>query len=374
MIATAIQEKEKTITINMDGQPVKTTVGASILEAARAAGIHIPTLCYHARLSVVGSCRVCMVQVEGMKGVVPSCATPVRDGMVIMTDTAEVLAARRMAVELLLSTHPLNCVDCESSGRCELEALAIELEVEEPRFGRALGKKPIDEKHPFIRHDPNKCILCGRCVRACREIAVNDVWSVSGRSSSSHISTFFGEPMENTGCLSCGECVSLCPTSALSTKLGKPLLGKANAKVTRTTCPWCGVGCTIELHTVGNTIIEVTSPEDALPNKGSLCVKGRYGYDFVNHPSRLTKPLVRIKPKGQGTYQEDAWKTDFREASWSEALNLVAERLSEAKERYGPEALAGFSSAKTTNEDNYVMQRFVRQVLGSNNIDHCARL
>jgi predicted molibdopterin-dependent oxidoreductase YjgC len=365
---------EKTINLNIDGRQIKAAPDASILETAREAGVYIPTLCHHPRLSVVGSCRVCMVAVEGMKGVVPACATPVRESMVIKTDTPEVLAARRMAVELLLSTHPVDCADCDSNGKCQLQSLAVDLEVEEPRFGRSLEKKPVDERHPFLRHDPNKCILCGRCVRACREIAVNDVWCVNSRSSASHISTFFDQPMENSGCLSCGECVSLCPTGSLTTRLDKPLLSTGEIKVTRTTCPWCGVGCTIDLHTIGNKIVEVTSPPEAPANKGSLCVKGRYGYEFVNHPSRLIKPLIRIRPKGESTYHEETWQMDFREASWNEALNLVARKLAETKEKHGADSLAAFSSAKTTNEDNYVMQRFVRQVLGTNNIDHCARL
>jgi predicted molibdopterin-dependent oxidoreductase YjgC len=315
-----------------------------------------------------------MVAVEGMKGVIPACATPVREGMVITTDTPEVLAARRMEVELLLSSHPLNCEDCESDGKCELQALAMELDAEERRFGYSMEKKPVDERHPFLLHDPNRCILCRRCVRACREIAVNDVWSISGRGDTSSISTFFDIPMENAGCLSCGECVSLCPTGALTAKTGKPITPSSNVKVTRTICPWCGVGCMQDLHTVGNKIVEVTSPPDAPANKGSLCVKGRYGYEFVNHPSRLTQPLIRITPKYKGNYREETWRMDFREAGWDEALDLVAQRLLEIKKKYGPQSLAGFSSARTPNEDNYVMQRFVRQVLGSNNIDHCARL
>jgi formate dehydrogenase alpha subunit len=371
-VATAT--REKTITVNIDGQEIKAAPGSSILEVAREAGINIPTLCYHPRLSVVGSCRVCMVAVEGMKGVVPSCATPVRDGMVIKTDTPEVLAARRMAVELLLSTHPADCGDCDSNSRCELQKMAIELEVEIPRFPGERERKPIDERHPFILHDPNKCILCGRCVRACREIAVNDVWTVSGRGGASTVSTFFDEPMESAGCLSCGECISMCPTGALTEKLGVSILPSGETKVTKTTCPWCGVGCTLELHTDGDKIVKITSPLDAPTNKGSLCVKGRYGYEFVNHPSRLSKPLIRVRPKNEGTYHEETWQMDFREASWNEALDLVAHRLTEIKEKYGVESLAGISSAKATNEDNYVMQRFVRQVMGSNNIDHCARL
>ena len=366
--------QEKTVTVNIDGQELKAAPESTILTVAQAAGIDIPTLCHHPRLSVVGSCRVCMVAVEGMKGPVPACATPVSDGMVITTDTEEVLAARRMAVELLLSTHPLNCDDCESNGKCELQSMAVELGIDMPRFTRVEARRPIDERHPFILYDPNKCILCGRCVRACREIAVNDVWGVAGRGNSSIVSTFFEDTMETAGCLSCGECVSVCPTGALTEKPEFSVSRTEELKTTRTTCPWCGVGCTIELHSKGNKVTKVTSPPDAPVNKGSLCVKGRYGYQFINHPSRLTKPLIRVKPKGERGYDEDTWQRDFRSASWDEALDLVAKRLLEIKDKFGSESLAGISSAKCTNEDNYVMQRFVRQVMGNNNIDHCARL
>jgi len=366
--------QEKTITVSIDNQPVKAAPGDSILEAAQAAGIHIPTLCHHPMLSVVGSCRVCMVAVEGMKGVVPSCATPIREGMVIKTDTPEVLASRKMAVELLLSTHPLSCDDCDSNGKCELQTLATELGVDTPRFPRDEERQPIDDRHPFILYDPNKCILCSRCVRACREIAVNDVLGINNRGGGSIISTFFEESMVSVGCLSCGECVSVCPTAALTEKPGFSIEPSTEAKITRTTCPWCGVGCTLELHTEGNKVVKVTSPPDAPTNKGSLCVKGRYGYEFINHPSRLTKPLIRVKPKDGGAYHEETWQTDFREASWDEALELVARRLSEIKDKFGSESLAGISSAKCTNEDNYVMQRFIREIIGNNNIDHCARL
>ena len=369
-----IATQQKTVTVNIDGRDLQVSAGASVLEAARAGGIHIPTLCHHPRLSAAGSCRVCMVAVEGINAVVPSCVTPVRDGMVIKTDTPEVLAARRMAVELLLSTHPLSCEDCDSNGKCELQKLADELGIDTLRFPRDEERKPVDDRHPFILYDPNKCILCGRCVRACREIAVNDVWTVSGRGKSSVVSTFFGESMESAGCLSCGECISVCPTGALTEKPEFAISPSSEPKVTRTICPWCGVGCTVELHTEGNRVVKVTAPPDAPVNKGSLCVKGRYGFQFINHPSRLTQPMIRIRPKTIGTYDEDFWQMDFREASWDEALDLVAKRLGEIKSNFGSQSLAAISSAKCTNEDNYVMQRFVREVMANNNIDHCARL
>lgn len=371
-MTTAI--REKTIAINIDDHHLDVLPGLSILGAAEMNGIHIPRLCYHPRLSVVGSCRVCMVAVEGMKGLVPSCATPVRDGMIIKTDTPEVLAARKMAVELLLSTHPLNCEDCDSNGRCELQSLAAELGIDTLLFPRNEEQKPVDDRHPFILYDSNKCILCSRCVRACREIAVNDVWAVSGRGGSSTVSTFFNDSLEASGCLSCGECISVCPTGALTVKPELSVSPSTKLKTTRTICPWCGVGCTIELHTEGNKVMKVTSPPDAPTNKGSLCVKGRYGYQFINHSSRLTKPLIRTGPKSTGAYDEDTWQMDFREASWDEALDLAAKRLLEIKAKYGSESLAAISSAKCTNEDNYVMQRLAREVMGNNNIDHCARL
>lgn len=370
----AAETQQKMITLQVDGQRLEVAAGQSILQAARGVGIPIPALCYHPRLSVVGSCRVCMVAVEGVKGVVPACATPVRERMVVQTSTPEVLAARRMAVELLLSTHPLDCEDCESRGKCELETLAIELGIETPRFARSRERHPVDERHPFFVYDPNKCILCGRCVRACREIAVNDVWATAGRGGGALVSTFFGEPMESAGCVSCGECITICPTAALKEKPGFFAVPSHEPKVTRTICPWCGVGCTIELHTDENRVVKVSSPPEAPVNKGVLCVKGRYGCEFISHPNRLTQPWVRSRPKGRGASPEELWPAAFSQASWEEALDLVARRLSEIKEKFGAASLAGVSSAKCVNEDNYVMQRFVRQVLGSNNMDHCARL
>jgi len=348
--------------ITIDGNELAATEGRFILEVAREAGIHVPSLCYHPRLRSTGACRVCVVEVEGGRALVPACATPVdREGMVVHTRSDRVLAARRLTVELLLASGNHDCPNCASNGRCELQDLAYELEIEHPRFPIQSPEWPFDFTNPMITRDLNKCVLCGRCVRGCQEVQVNQVIQFGFRGPHTRIVTGGDKDYADSSCVFCGECVQLCPVGAISEKQRMPY-GKAfEEKTVRSVCTYCGTGCVLDLHTINGRVVRVTGTEDAEANRGSLCVKGRFGYDFIHHPDRLTAPLIR-----EGG--------SFREASWDEALSRVAEKLGEIRDEDGPEALAGFSSARCTNEENYLFMKFMRGVLGTQNVDHCARL
>jgi len=352
----------KELKITIDGREMTATEGRYILEVARENGIHIPSLCHHPRLRSTGACRVCVVEVQGGRALMPSCATPVdRDGMVVHTRNERVLAARRLSVELLLASGNHDCPNCASNGRCELQDLAFELEIEHPRFPIQPPGLPFDNSNPMIVRDLNKCVLCGRCVRGCQEVQVNQVIQFGFRGPHTKIVTGGDNDYADSTCVFCGECVQLCPVGAIAEKQRMPF-GKAfEEKIVRSVCTYCGTGCVLDLHTINGRIVRVTGDEEAESNRGSLCVKGRFGYDFVHHPDRLTMPLIR---EGES----------FREASWDEALNRVAEKLGEIKEEGGSEALAGFSSARCTNEENYLFMKFMRGVLGTQNVDHCARL
>jgi predicted molibdopterin-dependent oxidoreductase YjgC len=350
------------IAITIDGKDIQADKGKTILEVCKANGIHVPTLCYHPRLRLVGACRVCVVEVQGARTLMPACTTPVdRDGLVINTKSERVTEARKLVVELLLSSGNHNCLYCEANGRCELQDLVYELKIENPRFPVASPNWPIDDTNPMIFRDLNKCILCGRCVRGCNEVQGNMVIDFGYRGSRAKIVTAYDKNYADSNCVFCGECVQLCPTGALveakSIYRGRPW----EAEVVSTTCTYCGVGCTIDLHIVDGKVVRATGNEDGVVNKGSLCVKGRFGYDFIHHEERLTKPL--IKENGS-----------LREATWDEALTLVADRLAQIKNESGADSIAGLSSARCTNEENYLMQKFMRAVIGTNNVDHCARL
>jgi len=350
------------VKLTIDGKEVTTSSNNTILMAARQAKIHIPTLCYHPRLPVSGACRVCVVEVEGRPALVASCAMPVAEGMVVHTRTERVMRARKLVVDLLLSSGDHNCLLCQSNGSCELQDLAYELGIETLRFPVESPGYPKDTSNAMIERDLNKCILCGRCVRACNEVQVNEVIDFGYRGGKSKIVTAWDLPYGESECVFCGECVSVCPTGALTERQAKFKARPWKLEKVRTTCPYCGVGCQLELNVAEGQVVKVTSDyRYGPPNFGSLCVKGRFGYDFIHHPERLKTPLIRDNDS-------------FREASWDEALGLVAERLSEIKTRYGSDALGGLASARCTNEENYLFQKFFRAVLGTNNVDHCARL
>lgn len=352
-----------TLTVNgkdFTGKMIEGKMGQTVLEVFRDSGIYVPTLCYHPRMLPYGGCRLCIVEIENMRGLPPSCTTPAMDGMVIHTHTKKVIDVRKTVLELLLAYGNHNCITCEQLGNCELEKLVYEHGIDTVRFKTDYVPKPIDDSHPMLIRDQNKCVLCGRCVRACLNVQVNGVIDVAGRGSDSFITTFNALPLKDSDCVSCGQCVQDCPTGALTEKKAKGLGRTWEMEKVRTTCPYCGVGCQLWLHVKDGRITRVTGVEDGAPNMGRLCVKGRFGYDWIYSGERLKTPL--IKENGS-----------FREASWDEALGLVAAKFTEIKARYGPDAIAGVSSSRSINEDSYQMQKLFRAVIGTNNIDNCAR-
>ncbi|MEW6754779.1 MAG: formate dehydrogenase subunit alpha [Candidatus Latescibacterota bacterium] len=347
--------------LTIEGQQVQAAPGTTVLQAALGAGIDIPHLCYHPRLQPSSSCRLCLVEIEGARGLVASCSCPASAGMVVRTRSERLDRARRLALELLLSDHPLDCMTCEQAGDCALQDYAYAFGLKGSRFAGEQHHYPVDSSNPFIVRDYDKCILCERCVSVCRDVQVSDAIGLAGRGFETKVAVQYDRPLQEGSCVFCGQCVSVCPTGALVEKqrLGRGRLWEME-KV-RTVCPFCGCGCNIDLNVREGRIAYVSSVPDAPVGGGSLCVKGRFGWDFVHSPDRLTHPLV----KENGA---------FRRATWEEALEVVARRLAQIKAESGPDSLAALSSAKCTNEENYLLQKLVRAALGTNNVDHCARL
>jgi predicted molibdopterin-dependent oxidoreductase YjgC len=348
--------------ITIDGREIEASPEQTILEVARENGIYIPTLCYYKGTTNVGACRVCVVEVENARSLVAACAMPVSPGMVVTTDSDRIREARKLVVELLWASGDHNCLTCEKNGNCELQDLIYYLGIEQPRFTIEPPGYPKEDTNSMIQRDLNKCILCGRCVRACNEIQVNEVLDFSGRGSRSKVGPAFDMDYFSSNCVFCGECVDACPVGAITFKQARFAGRPWELEKVRTTCPYCGVGCQIDLNIHKGKIIKVTGNRNyGNPNLGSLCVKGRFGMDFIDDPDRLTTPLIRKNG-------------ELTEASWEEAIGLITEKLTSIKEEHGPDSIAGFSSARCTNEENYLFQKFMRGVIGTNNVDHCARL
>jgi predicted molibdopterin-dependent oxidoreductase YjgC len=372
--------------IVIDGQEFSYVPGETILQVARRNHVDIPTLCYLKGASPTGVCRICLVEVEGVKDPVASCAEVIVPGMVVRTDTQKVMKERKMNLELLLGSGDHNClvqemeVDswtdfqlktmetaehkhrCPAYGDCRLQDLAIRYQVKTGHYIPEETVYPIEAQNPFIVRDFSRCVLCGRCVQACNEVQVNEVINFGYHGPLSKIVTRDDVALKDSDCVFCGECVQACPVGALVPKHDFDMQVSVNDAVrVRTTCTYCGVGCQIFLHVKDNRIVKVTGVEDVAPNYGSLCVKGRFGYDFIHDSERLKTPLI----KENGT---------FREASWDEALDFIADRLTGIKENSGPDSIMVLTSARVTTEENYLAQKFARAVIGTNNIDHCARL
>ena len=354
------------VKIKIDNHNLEVEPGKTVLEAAQENGIEIPTLCHSPFLTDVGACRMCLVEDLADDSLKTSCTTEVVDGMEVLSKSKRVEESRRTILDLLISDHPLDCMICEADGNCNLQDLAYQYGIERSSFGtKEQARFKVERDNEFIELDPDKCILCGKCIRVDQEIQCSDAIDFVERGFETKVGAANDEGLggDDSSCVFCGQCVDLCPTGALSYIPSRQKGREYDFEKTVTTCPYCGVGCQLELKIKDGNIVEVGSVfREGTPNPfGESCVKGRFGYDFINHPDRLKKPLIKKQGK-------------FQEAEWEEALALVAEKLTEIKDEFGGRALAGLSSAKCTNEENYLMQKFMRAVVGTNSVDHCARL
>jgi len=342
------------ITLNIDGRPVTVPAGTTVLAAAQKLGISIPVLCHHPKLSVTGACRVCIVEIGGQP--VTSCTAGVENGMEVTTASPYIEGLRRDIVDLILSDHPYDCMVCERAGDCELQELAYKYQIRTPVFHGERRTYPKRDGNPFIERDMEKCILCGRCVKVCDEVQGVGAIDYAYKGFVTKICPPFERDL---ACEFCGQCIAVCPTGAL---VSKPSLGKGRQRDIRTVetiCPYCGCGCSLTLHVSKDELIRASSRQDAI-NEGWLCAKGRFGFSFVNSPDRLKTPLIRKNGA-------------LMEATWDEAFAHAEHQLKRIRESAGPDAIAGLASARCTNEENYLFQKFMRAAIGTNNVDHCAR-
>jgi len=334
------------------------------MRAAALAGIKIPKLCASDSLEAFGSCRLCLVEIEGRTGTPAACTTPAQAGMVVHTQTDQLENLRKNILGLYVSDHPLDCTSCPSNGDCELQDLAIDMGVEHSRYG--LGgqnhqQATKDESNPYFTFDPSMCIVCSRCVRACDDIQGSFALTVDDRGFNSKISAGQLESFMTSECVSCGACVNACPTAALTEnsviKLGLP------DSSTVTTCAYCGVGCSFNVETRGDEVVRMTPAKEGKANAGHACVKGRFAFAYASHRDRITRPMIR-----------DAIDDPWREVAWQEAISYAADRLRAIQARYGVDSVGGITSSRCTNEETFLVQKLVRAGFGNNNVDNCARV
>jgi formate dehydrogenase alpha subunit len=347
------------ITITLNGREVSGHPGTTILELAQESGIDIPTLCHDPHLIPIGACRICLVEDERSGALSASCVTPISPGMVINTESPKVQERRRTIIKLILASHPDSCLVCDKGNRCDLRQIASDMGVGLVDLDRIPQTATIEEVNPFIERDLSKCILCAKCIRADHELVVEGAIDYIHRGFTSKPATLNDMSLEKSECTFCGTCVAICPTGALMEK--KRTYSGTTPTTVSTICPLCGCGCSINLEVKDNKIVRARPGKEGTVNRGTLCVKGSYGYDFVHGPERLTSPLVKMN-------------ADFEAVSWEHALELVASELNRIKQNHGPGSLSFLSSSKCTNEDNYLLQRLARGVLGTNNIDNGSRM
>ncbi len=363
-LGTPASSNQETVQVEIDGLPATVNAGSSILRAARESGVDIPKLCATDSLKPFGSCRMCLVEVEGRKGYPASCTTPVEAGMKIRTQTSELSKIRRNVMELYISDHPLDCLTCSANGDCELQDMAGAVGLRDVRYGMD-GKNhldaPVDASNPYFQFDASKCIVCSRCVRACDEVQGTFALTIQGRGFDSKVSSGIDEDFLDSECVSCGACIQACPTATL---MEKSIVdhGQPDHKVV-TTCAYCGVGCSFQAEMKGDQVVRMTPYKDGEANHGHSCVKGRFAWGYASHKDRVMKPMVRETT-------EDPW----REVSWEEAIGYTAKRFKEIQDKYGRKSIGGITSSRCTNEEVYVVQKMIRTAFGNNNVDTCARV
>ena len=377
------------IELTIDGSTIRAQPGKTVMQVALENGIDIPRLCYHPELSVAGGCRLCQVEVDGWDDPVASCGLACQDGMKIQTRTENLFQIRKDIIDLFVAEHPLDCVTCDKSGSCLLQNYAYEFGVTETSHEFQLGRDLYQDDNPFFIRDHKYCILCGRCVRVCDEIVGASALEYAGRGFTSHIATPFDDPLADTSCVFCGSCVQVCPTAALMpvSRMGQGREWELDR--VKTICGYCGVGCEVEYAKKNGNILYAQSGPNGTVNGEFLCTKGRYGWDYAGHKERMTSPMIRKDVAFQMGISEEAWtlpeesplsledpniEDSFIPVDWEIALDLVATKLADTVSAYGPDSAMGLASARCTNEENYIFQKFFRAGIKTNNIDHCARL
>ncbi|MEX2489000.1 MAG: formate dehydrogenase subunit alpha [Pseudomonadales bacterium] len=363
-LGTPASPSTELVNVDIDGIRTQVPAGTTVMRAARAAGIDIPKLCATDKLAPFGSCRLCLIEIEGRKGYPASCTTPVADGMQVHTQTDEIAKLRRNVMELYISDHPLDCLTCSANGDCELQDMAGAVGLREVRYGMEGANHldtPVDDSNPYFSFDPSKCIVCSRCVRACDEVQGTYALTIEGRGFDAKVVASTGENFLDSECVSCGACVQACPTATL---MEKTVIDQGQPEHSvLTTCAYCGVGCSFKAEMKGDQVIRMTPYKDGQANHGHSCVKGRFAWGYASHRERVMDPMIRESI-------DDPW----RKVSWDEAIQFAADRFKALQEQYGRKSVGGITSSRCTNEEVFIVQKLVRAAFGNNNVDTCARV